>query len=221
MRVISCGSCSEIFFGHGNKQYCDVCHPALKLDCRILGYTKPAKEAMKCWGCKIPITGSNMKRYCDLCRIIVNREQHKDYYKRYPDKLVARRRRYRATENYKQHHRDHMGRYSKTEAGKLTSARNMAKRRCQDPDQYMRWFDRLLIKQGNPCAKCGKRYHRSHELDHIISLALGRLLGLTELDKRENLQVLCKDCHKLKTGEDNREIQKAKKEVNIVSIVRP
>jgi len=211
MKAISCTSCSEIFFGHGNKQYCDECHSILKLDIRIVGYIKPVKEAMRCWRCGIPVTGNSMRRYCGDCRSVVDREHHKIYYIRHPEKLVERRHRYRATETYKQHHRDHMTRYSRTAAGKLTSAKGMAQRRCQDPDQYIHWFDRLLLKQGSQCAKCGRPYRRSHELDHITPLALGRLLGLTGLDRRENLQVLCKDCHKEKTREDNHRIQEVKR----------
>ena len=47
---------------------------------------------------------------------------------------------------------------------------------------------------GDVCVKCGDK---ATEVDHVIELANG---GTDELD---NLQPLCKECHKVKTAEFN------------------
>jgi 5-methylcytosine-specific restriction protein A len=54
----------------------------------------------------------------------------------------------------------------------------------------------LLIQQENKCNKCDKECIK-YEVDHIVRLADG---GSNEI---ENLQILCKECHKNKTDSEN------------------
>jgi len=70
----------------------------------------------------------------------------------------------------------------------------------------------------NSCEKCGKQIWKAlrgeegtYEVDHKLAIALG---GLNELS---NLQVLCLECHKDKSKEDNKKIREAKLQKKIVS----
>lgn len=65
----------------------------------------------------------------------------------------------------------------------------------------------IFIRDHWKCQKCGKHFHRASELqcDHITAIALGG-----DLFDPSNLQTLCIDCHKEKTGEDIREIRRLK-----------
>lgn len=51
------------------------------------------------------------------------------------------------------------------------------------------------------CRKCWRPYNSGFELDHIIPVALGGT------GKRENLQPLCGECHKVKSREDRKVIR--------------
>ena len=64
-----------------------------------------------------------------------------------------------------------------------------------------------LLEFGGKCADCGCKTGGANGLDwdHVTPLEMG---GEDTLD---NLQPLCKPCHKLKTREDKRHIGKAKR----------
>lgn len=53
------------------------------------------------------------------------------------------------------------------------------------------------------CAKCGAGYLISHQVDHIVALCLGGV------DHQSNLQMLCYNCHVLKTRDDKATYKKA------------
>jgi hypothetical protein len=66
----------------------------------------------------------------------------------------------------------------------------------------------MFFKANNQCQSCQAKIHPGHkwELDHIIPLAMGGA------DTKQNMQILCKICHNLKTyNKDISEIAKAKR----------
>lgn len=64
------------------------------------------------------------------------------------------------------------------------------------PKTLTEFKEALINKNGSKCSSCKKRVQRLH-LDHIIPLADG---GLHEI---ENMQLLCVECHRAKTGDEN------------------
>ena len=64
--------------------------------------------------------------------------------------------------------------------------------------EYNHWqcLRRAMAKGDKACVKCGSE---GSDLDHIISIHRGG-----DLFSRDNLQWLCKACHKLKTRIENR-----------------
>lgn len=141
------------------------------------------------------------------------------------EKAKARRARYFATSGkggavqamyrISEEGRATQAKYAASEKGRLSRVARTARRRCQAPDEYIKWFDRLLLKRHKPCAKCGRPWKQSHQLDHIVALALGGK------DEESNYQVLCVDCHRAKTREDLREIWKARRVERLGLSVRP
>ena len=66
--------------------------------------------------------------------------------------------------------------------------------------------DKLLKRQKGKCKKCGKKLTGDlFAVDHIKARALG---GSESID---NKQLLCHDCHAIKTREDRDKISKKKK----------
>lgn len=67
---------------------------------------------------------------------------------------------------------------------------------------------RLMAEAGFICQKCGKQPKSRNDLilDHIKPIALGG----AEFDK-DNLQILCIECNKIKTAEDMKKIAKARR----------
>jgi len=54
-----------------------------------------------------------------------------------------------------------------------------------------------IVEQNNTCEKCNKRFTKGLlEIDHIFPISLG---GSNDVD---NLQILCKGCHSIKTRKD-------------------
>lgn len=67
--------------------------------------------------------------------------------------------------------------------------------------------DNILKKQGDKCAKCGKKFYARSVIhwDHKKALALGGS------DTLRNRQALCPNCHAEKTRQDRTKISKHKK----------
>lgn len=131
------------------------------------------------------------------------------YVERYrlTEKGQATIRRYHATEKY----RDYQKRYSASRNGRERTARYLAGSRGQEylrrrwrryedrypdsPEYCKHRYDMLYIKR-LPCTTCGEDDELRLQVDHVIPRAAG---GSHD---RENLQVLCVDCHKIKTAVD-------------------
>ena len=65
---------------------------------------------------------------------------------------------------------------------------------------------KLWEKQKGRCARCKKKLNvHAYHIDHKVPKALGGS------DSIRNLQLLCPECHMLKTQEDRKKISKAKK----------
>jgi 5-methylcytosine-specific restriction protein A len=64
----------------------------------------------------------------------------------------------------------------------------------REPDRYRgvpkAQADRIRRRDKHTCQKCGRP---GHDVDHIINVADGGT------DEDDNLQVLCPDCHRVKT----------------------
>lgn len=71
-----------------------------------------------------------------------------------------------------------------------------------------RAYAERLLEYNGKCADCGCKVGGANgtEWDHIIALALGGL------DAMENLQPLCKACHKAKTAGDIKAIRKSERQ---------
>lgn len=75
--------------------------------------------------------------------------------------------------------------------------------------------DELLIKQDNSCSLCYKKFKTTYdninfyEIDHIIPYCE------TKDDRIENLQILCFECHKIKTVREIRNRRKMTSEDEI------
>lgn len=73
-------------------------------------------------------------------------------------------------------------------------------------------FKNEAFRDQLPCAKCGVPWIDgprgvTHEVDHIVPRALGGA------HTRDNLQILCYECHLAKTSSDLKDITRAKKTV--------
>lgn len=75
---------------------------------------------------------------------------------------------------------------------------------CKDEHRYFYWYwfswetirERVYIRDNGSCQNCGDK-ESSFEVDHIKAIALGG-----ENWNLDNLQLLCINCHKLKTRKD-------------------
>jgi RNA-directed DNA polymerase len=63
--------------------------------------------------------------------------------------------------------------------------------------------EEILLRDGPICANCKKTFHPSEvHVDHIVLRA--KFKNPTDADRLENLQVLCNECHRVKTKTDQR-----------------
>lgn len=63
--------------------------------------------------------------------------------------------------------------------------------------QWRKLKDEILVRDNYTCQCCG-RVGGKLELDHIINLASGGT------DDKDNLQILCRDCHRTKTQNESK-----------------
>ena len=93
-------------------------------------------------------------------------------------------------------------RYRATPKGVAAHRRRAHRRRKRstNPEAYIARLDQML-RNDEPCNHCGLT---AEQIDHILPLALGGT------DDRDNLQALCKPCHKIKTAQDVRNIHRSK-----------
>jgi 5-methylcytosine-specific restriction endonuclease McrA len=70
--------------------------------------------------------------------------------------------------------------------------------------------DLIIEKRGKKCEKCGKKVEHSWDLifDHIEPIALGG-----KIFDEKNVQLLCKDCNRIKTRNDFRRIAEFRKQI--------
>jgi len=127
--------------------------------------------------------------------------KRREYYRKNAERIKAYNRKwrknlYRASEKHRQEELERIKSYHQTERGKLalsagymnTNARKRAMPGKVSVD------DLLSIDQ--ECAACGS--NKNLEFDHIVSARDG---GINE---RRNLQMLCVECHKMKTKNEQR-----------------
>jgi len=109
-----------------------------------------------------------------------------------------------------QQKRDKEGRLICLECGNLLKGRQLKYCKwecsnewlCKHSHQFMR--TKLISKFKNNCNHCKTRFPTEYLiLDHIKPIALGG----EEFDE-DNLQILCKDCDKIKTRQDHKDIAK-------------
>ena len=93
-----------------------------------------------------------------------------------------------------------------------------ARKRCIDGDLFI--SNRRKLRRSRPCcAYCKKLYVGSFQADHVIPLAIFKLLQIQDVtlslefdaDCLENLQLLCVKCHRRKTGRDVALVVRCKK----------
>lgn len=63
---------------------------------------------------------------------------------------------------------------------------------------WRRLKDKILIRDKHTCQSC-QRVGGELELDHIVNVAVGGT------DNESNLQILCAECHRLKTNVESKE----------------
>lgn len=77
----------------------------------------------------------------------------------------------------------------------------------KDMQNFTSWAvlrDTILKRDNYRCVKCGKLYHNFELIaDHIKPIALGG-----DESDINNIQTLCKECNKIKTSNDMKEIAK-------------
>lgn len=182
-----------------------------------------------CKECSKQFEGRSNAKYCVECRPLVLRRMRHKWDAKYAatDRGKAAKRRYKRTtkgklskQRYDQSPKGRLAavrktiKYQHTGAGRLIKLyQDMARRSgLQDPEAYV-IRHRLMRKLRERCVECGAVYRRTHQLDHIIPLALGRLFGLSDLDTDSNWQILCLQCHKEKTRCDISYIAELKREI--------
>jgi hypothetical protein len=68
---------------------------------------------------------------------------------------------------------------------------------------HMDLREEILLRDGPMCAKCKNTFHQFEvHVDHITPRA--RFKNRTDADRLANLQVLCNDCHRVKTETDRK-----------------
>ncbi|SRR6266700_4591282 len=115
-----------------------------------------------------------------------------------------------AQRDYRQQNKDHIREQDRTwrdtREGQRKREAEAAKR------QYARLKQGAIIMLGGICVRCGWNDIRCLEIDHIIPVRGDRSLYGIKLYRSivtggstENLQVLCANCHAIKTYEDGNE----------------
>lgn len=78
--------------------------------------------------------------------------------------------------------------------------RRYSKTNFRSADSRRRLKQELFLEQGGKCKICDKSFSKEElTRDHIIPLVLTEF---KDLDTKENQQLLCDDCHILKTKSD-------------------
>ena len=153
-----------------------------------------------CLTCGVSLGSAKCKLRCDNCgiearRVTYRKANSKKYQKpEYKAYSIARASAYQKTEKGRLIHKESNARYYQTPAGRALRARTNSQRRdapgnpqdVADLVFEIHTLDRLCVKCGLP----------AQEADHILPIALG---GSHD---RQNLQPLCRDCHKAKTTND-------------------
>lgn len=171
-----------------------------------------------CFGCMEVFDGDIRRKRCTLCFKARNLSRQRDYRKTPSGRagMKLSKAAYDKTENGKIAKHFRMSRYRQGAGGireqeyqrsyrstpkglamvSRANARNNSKRR-EAPGNPNNVGDLSfeIHTVGRPCVKCGLP---SQEVDHIFPIALG---GSHDW---ENLQPLCRECHKLKTADDLR-----------------
>lgn len=137
---------------------------------------------------------------CDQCKAESRARVHK-----YP-KQVAKDVEYQASPRGKEIRRT----WLRTNKGKAYIERLRQKKYSQPDYGEFLAFKNEAFRDRKPCGDCGKPWVDgprgvTHEIDHIIPIALGGT------HKQENLRVRCYDCHLAKTKVDIQEIRNATK----------
>lgn len=117
---------------------------------------------------------------------------------------LRRRRKFDASEKGKEAH----GRFSRSRKGRLVSLRNRAIRRAQPFTKAASQLIAVWYREQAPCNWCGKPHS---VIDHVLALALGRLLGIGNLGDVWNIQPLCNGCHTVKTALDVQDIRRLRR----------
>ena len=126
----------------------------------------------------------------------LERKAAKKRYRQSPEGKEVEKRYWRSTKFLETRRR-----FLQSDKGKANLARTrLIWRNGSDYAEYL-LFKNEAFRDKVPCTKCGKPWIDgirgvTHEIDHIVP----RKLGGTH--KKENLQVLCFECHLVKTSED-------------------
>jgi len=165
------------------------------------------------------------RRYCDTCQPVIRKEQKAEILRRYRQTPEGKAANVESSAKYRQsskgkavrakimrdYYHSPEGRiamdkrwdaYYNSPGGKAAIAKMLARRRerSTSPESYAARVE-LLHTLHEPCANCGTPYKISHQIDHIVALCLGGN------DDWDNLQPLCLECHRDKTGEDLHEFR--------------
>jgi 5-methylcytosine-specific restriction endonuclease McrA len=112
------------------------------------------------------------------------------------DSTARRRQRPEVRQADVEYHR----RYMQTPAGKKAQTKANALRFGQQRSGSP-YVARLafMFDTAEACVECGET---AKHIDHIFPLALGRVLGIGDLESFDNYQPLCSNCHRTKTNRD-------------------
>ncbi len=215
------------------KRICKNCEQEFEADNNLKLYCPP---------CKLIKTKERLKRYTQSDKFKMNQRKYRQSEKGKVADL-KKDRRYKASEHGKlamsayrisNHERINVrraewrstpngiaseNRYRASKNNRLIHVRAKSGKRCQYPTVYTTTFERWMFEEGRHCSNCGVAWSMSHELDHVISLGYGRLIGIDNLDYPWNLQVLCKQCHIKKSVSDRKDILTLRKKLASIGLI--
>ena len=194
--VVICTRCGAAFqyLQHGchRRSFCDACKMAAHRSAMEKVNSTDANKMAKLEYSRSP-RGKEKKAQYNATPAA--RAQHKAY-KKSPEGKLSQRRHWKS-----QAFLDTRRRYLQSDKGKANLARMRIIWRGGDSHAEYLSYKQEAFRDSLPCVKCGKPWvdgtrGATHEIDHIIP----RKLGGTH--NRDNLQVLCFQCHLAKTRTD-------------------
>lgn len=86
-----------------------------------------------------------------------------------------------------------------------TIAAKNAKRTAAGDVYFSRIMRKRLHEAESPCNLCGALYEPTHQMDHVVAIAIALLIGY-QYTSEADYQMLCRSCHIWKSTYDARDV---------------